>query len=160
MLEPASELQSGEPAPPGKPPHQPTQHLLKANPQPVNPTDDSDDYLSPPCEIPEPDLMLKELYSNLKSTAPASSSRTRNGRRTLRMAMMIEPGPKTCRAALNSEDAAQWKQAIAKELSSIESQGVFTFGVRPPGDASMIERRWVMGRKLLAYGETENGWSD
>jgi hypothetical protein len=37
----------------------------------------------------------------------------------------------------------------------MESHGVFTFVERPPGDASMIESRWVMGRKLLANGQTE-----
>jgi hypothetical protein len=56
---------------------------------------------------------------------------------------------------LNSEDADQWKEAIGKEVSSMESHGVFTFVERPPGDASMIESRWVMGRKLLANGQTE-----
>ena len=71
------------------------------------------------------------------------------------MAMMIEPGPKTYRAALNSEDAEQWKEAIGKDVSSMESHGVFTFVERPPEDASMIESRWVMGRKLLANGQTE-----
>jgi hypothetical protein len=71
------------------------------------------------------------------------------------MAMMFEPGPKTYCAALNSKDADQWKEAIGKEMSSMESHGVFTFVKRPPGDASMIESRWVMGRKLLANGQTE-----
>jgi len=33
--------------------------------------------------------------------------------------------------------------------------GVFTFVERPPGHASMIESQWVMGRKLLANGQTE-----
>jgi hypothetical protein len=37
----------------------------------------------------------------------------------------------------------------------MESHGVFTFVKRPPGDASMIESRWVMSRKLLANGQTE-----
>jgi len=71
------------------------------------------------------------------------------------MAMMIEPGPKTYRAALNSEDAEQWKEANGKEVSSMESNGVFTFVERPPEDASMMESRWVMGRNLLANGQTE-----
>ena len=69
--------------------------------------------------------------------------------------MMIEPGPKTCRAALNSEDADQWKEAIDKEVPSMEGHGVFTCVERSSGDASMIESRWVMGRTLLANGQTE-----
>ena len=32
---------------------------------------------------------------------------------------------------------------------------MFTFVERPPEDASMIESRWVMGRKLLTNGQTE-----
>jgi len=71
------------------------------------------------------------------------------------MAMMIEPVPKTYCAALNSEDADQWKEPICKEVSSMESHGVFPFVERPAGDASMIESRWVMGTKLLANGQTE-----
>jgi len=151
MLEPRSDLQSAEPAPPVEPHLQ----LLKVKPRPINPIDDSDDNLSPPPDSPEPDRMFKDLQSDLKSTAPASSSRTRSGRSTISLAMMIKPGPKTYRAALNPEDAEQWKEAIGKEVSSMESHGVFTCVERPPEDASMIESRWVMGRKLLANGQTE-----
>ena len=32
---------------------------------------------------------------------------------------------------------------------------MFMFVQRLPGDASMIESRWVMGRKLLDNGQTE-----
>jgi len=151
MLEPASELPSSEPAPPVEPPQQ----LLKAKPQPINTIDDLDYDLSPPPDSPEPDRMLKDLESKLKPTARASSSRTRSEWSTISMVMMIEPGPKTYRAALNSKDADQWKEAIGKEVSSMESHGVFTFVERAPGDASMIESRWVMGRKLLVNGFTE-----
>jgi len=151
MLEPASELPSGEPAPSVDPPHP----LSMAKPQPINPIDNSDVNLSPPPDSPEPDGLLKKLESNLKSMAPASSSHTRRGWSTISMAMMIEPSPDTYRAALNSEDADQWKEAIGTEVSSMESHGVFTFVERPPGDGNMIKRRWVMGRKLLANGQTE-----
>jgi len=139
MLEPASELQSGEPAPPVEAPHEPPQQLIKAKARPINPIDNSDDDQSPAPESPEPDRMAKQLESELKSTAPASSSRTRSGMSTISMAMMIEPGPKTYCSALNSEDADQWKEAIGKEVSSLESHGVLTFVEKPPGDASMIE---------------------
>jgi hypothetical protein len=54
------------------------------------------------------------------------------------MVMMIEPGPKPYHAGLNSEDAEQWREAIGKEVSSMESHGVFTFVERPPVEASMI----------------------
>jgi len=70
VLEPASELPSGEPAPPVEPPQQ----LLKSKPRPINAIDDSDHDLSPPPESAEPDRMLNELERDLKSSAPASSS--------------------------------------------------------------------------------------
>jgi hypothetical protein len=60
--------------------------------------------------------MLKELENDPKSNGPASSPRTQSGRSTKIMAMMIEPGSKTCRAALNSEEGDQWEEVIAKEV--------------------------------------------
>jgi hypothetical protein len=69
--------------------------------------------------------------------------------------MMIEPGQKTYRAALNSEDAEQWNEEIGKEVSSMDSDGFFTFIEKPPEDASMIESRWVLAMKHLANGQTE-----
>jgi len=68
------------------------------------------------------------------------------------MAMMIKPGPKTDHAALNSEDAEQWKEAICNKVSSMEGHGVFALVERPPVDASTIESRWVMCKQLLANG--------
>jgi len=65
---------------------------------------------------------------------------------------MIEQGPKTYRAALDAEDAEQWKEAIDKEMASMESHEVFTFVEKVPEGASMIGSRWVMGRKLMANG--------
>jgi len=151
ILEPASELPSSQPALPVEP----TQQRLKAKPQPINTIDDSDNDPSPPPDCSESDRILNELQSDLKSTALASSSRTQSASSTISIAMMMEPGQKTYRAALNSEDADQRKEVIGKEVSSMESHGVFTFVERPPGDASMIESRWIMGRKLLANGQTE-----
>jgi hypothetical protein len=155
VLKPARELQSGEPAPPVEPPHEPPQQLIQAKPQRIDPIDDTDDELSPPPDNPEPDRLLKDLQSHVKLTAPATSSRIRSGMSTMTVAMMIEPGPKTQRAALNSEDADQCKEAIGKEVSTMGSQGLFTFVERRPGDTSMIESRWVIGRKLLAKVQTE-----
>jgi hypothetical protein len=150
-LKPASELPSGAPAPPVEPPQQ----LLMAKSRAINPIDDSDDDLSPSPDRLEPDGMFKELECNLNLTAPASSSRTQSGRSPISMAMMTERGPKTYIAALNSKDADEWKEAIAKEVSSMESHGVLTCVERSPGDASMIKSRWVMCRELLANGHTE-----
>jgi hypothetical protein len=71
------------------------------------------------------------------------------------MAMFTKPGPKIYHPALNSEDAAKWKEAIAKEVSSMQSHGVFTYVAGHPEDASMIESQWVMRRKLVANSQTE-----
>jgi len=65
---------------------------------------------------------------------------------------MIEQGPKTYRAALDAENAEQWKEAIGKEMASMESHEVFTFVEKVPEGASMIGCRWDMGRKLMANG--------
>jgi hypothetical protein len=53
---------------------------------------------------------------------------------------------------LDAEDAEQWKEAIGKEMASMESHEVFTFVEKVPEGASMIGSRWVMGRKLMANG--------
>jgi hypothetical protein len=59
--------------------------------------------------------------------------------------MMIEQGPKTYRAALDAEDGEQWKEAIGKEMASMESREVFTLVEKVPEGAGMIGSRWVMG---------------
>jgi len=64
--------------------------------------------------------------------------------------MLIEQGPKTYHAGLYAEEAEQWKEAIGKEVASMESHEVFTFIEKVPDGASMIGSRWVMGRKLMA----------
>jgi hypothetical protein len=149
MLKPASELPNGELV------FEPAQHLLKAKPRPINPIDDSDNDLSPPPHRPDSDGILKETQSDPKWPTPVSSSRTRSGSHTITNAMIIEPGPKNYLATLNSEHEEQLKEAIGKEVSSMESHGVFTFVERPPEDASMIESQWVIGRNLPANGRTE-----
>jgi hypothetical protein len=134
-------------------------------------TDPIDDYedgdLTPPPETPEPSeisgtpeptsRMIRELQSNLKNSNPASTSRTRKGASTanISIAMMIEPGPKTYKAAMEAEDSDQWKEAIGKEVTSMEDHEVFTFVEKVPEGASMIQSRWVMGRKLLANGQID-----
>jgi len=65
---------------------------------------------------------------------------------------MIEQGPKTYRTALGEGDAEQWKEAIVKEVTSMESDEGFTCIDKVPGGASMIGIRWVIGGKLMANG--------
>jgi len=111
-----------------------------ALPRAINPIDDSDDDLTPPPEIPPPEIPPPK---------PRKSGRTAAN---VNIAMMIEQGPKTYLAALHAEDAERWKDAIGKEMASMESHEVFTFVDRVPEGASMIGSRWVMGRKVMANG--------
>jgi len=64
--------------------------------------------------------------------------------------MVIEQGPKTYRAAFDAEDGEQWKEALGREVASMESHEAFTIIEKVPEGASMIGSRWVMGRKLMA----------
>jgi len=101
----------------------------------INPIDIWDDDLTPPPETPPP--------------KPRRSGRTTAD---VSIAMMIEQGPKTYRTALDAEDAEQWKEAIAKEVASMESHEVFSFVEKVPEGASMNGSCWVMGTKLMANG--------
>jgi hypothetical protein len=50
--------------------------------------------------------------------------------------MMIEPGPKNYRAALDADDSDRWKEAIDKEMNSMASHGVFTYVQKVPSRAT------------------------
>jgi len=119
----------------------------KATPLPhaINPIEDLDDDRPPPPETPPPET--------------PSPKRRRSGRTAanVSIAMMIEQGPETNHAALDAKDAEQWKEAISKEVASMESHKVFTLVEKVPEGASMIGCRWVMGRKLMANG-TMDKW--
>jgi len=109
----------------------------------INPIDDSDYDLTMPPRTPPPE------------TPPPKPRRSGGTAANVSRAMMIERGPKTYRAALDAEDAAQWKEAIGKEVASMESHEVFTFVEEVPEGASMIGSCWVMGRKLMANGKID-----
>ena len=133
--------------------------VQQQNRDPIDDYEDAD--LAPPPGTPEPSdttgtpeptpRMVRELQSNLNNSNLASTSRTRKGASTanISIAMMIEPGPKTYQAAMEAKDSNQWKEAIGKEVASMEDHEVFTFVEKIPQGASMIQSRWVMGRKLL-----------
>ena len=118
---------------------------VTALPRAINPIDDSDDDLTPPPETPPPE------------TLPPKPRRSGRTAANVSIAMMIEQGPKTYRAALDAEDAEQCKYAIGKEVASMESYEIFTSVEKVPEGASMIGSRWVMGRNLLANG-TSDKW--
>jgi hypothetical protein len=111
-----------------------------ALPRAINPIDDSDDDLTPPPETPPLEIPPPKPRRSGRTAANVS------------IAMMIEQCPKTYRAALDAEDAEQWKEAIGKEMASMESHEVFSFVEKVPEGASMIGSRWVMGRMLMANG--------
>jgi len=71
---------------------------------------------------------------------------------------MIEQGPKTYHAALDAEEAEQWKEAITKEEASMESHEVFTIVENVPAHASKIGSRSVMGRNPMA-NESSDKWN-
>jgi len=111
-----------------------------ALPRAINPIDYSyDDFTLPP-ETPPPEIPPPK---------PRRSGRTATN---VSIAMMIQQSPMTYRAALDAEDAEQWKEAIGKEMASMESHEVFIFVEKFPEGASMIGSHWVMGRKLMANG--------
>jgi hypothetical protein len=116
-----------------------------ALPRVITPIDDSDDDFTPPPE------------TRPAETPPPKPRRSGRTAANVSIAMMIKQGPKTYRAALDADDAEQWKEAIGKQMASMESHEVFTFVEKVPEGASMIGSRWVMGRKLMANG-TINKW--
>jgi hypothetical protein len=137
-----SEIEAEPPKPP-KAMIQPPK--ATALPRAINPNDDSVDDLTLPPDTPPPATPPPEI----PPPKPRRSGRTAAN---VSIAMMIEQGPKTYRAALDAEDAEQWKEAIGKEMASMESHEVFTFVDKVPEGASMIGSRWGIGRKLMANG--------
>jgi len=114
-------------------------------PRAINSIDGSDDDLTPPPETPPPEILPPKPRRSARNAANVS------------IAMMMEQGPKTCRAALDAEDAEQLKEAISKEVASMKSHDVFTFIEKGAEGASIIGSRWVIGRKLMANG-TMDKW--
>jgi hypothetical protein len=76
--------------------------LPHALPHAINPIDDSDDDLTPPPDTQSP----QTPHADTPPPKPRRSGRTAAN---VNIAMMIEQGPKTYRAALDAEDAEQWK---------------------------------------------------
>jgi hypothetical protein len=96
---------------------------VTAFPCAINSTDYSDDDFTTPPETPPVETPLPDPRLSWRTTAIVSIS------------MMIEQGPKTFHAELNAEDAERWKEAINKEVASMESHEVFTFVEKIPEGA-------------------------
>jgi hypothetical protein len=56
---------------------------------------------------------------------------------------------------LEADDPEPWKEAIGKEVASMESHNVFTLLEKVATGYSMIGSRSVMGRKLMANGSID-----
>jgi hypothetical protein len=81
----------------------------------INPIDDLDDDLTPPPETPHPEIPPPK---------PRRSGRTAVN---VSIAMMTKQGPETYCQAVDEENVEQWKEAIGREVESIESHDVFIF---------------------------------
>jgi len=126
-----------------KPKEQPPK--ATALPRAINPIDDPHDHLTPPPETLPPEAPPAEIPPPVARTSGRTAANAS-------IAMMIEQGPETYRAALDAEDAQHWKEAIGKEVASMESHEGFTFVEKVLEGASMIRSRWVMERKVIANG--------
>jgi len=153
-LEPAkldkdSEIEEEPPKPPKAKVQPPTAMIQSLNakvlppkatalPRAINPIEDSDEDPMPPLLTPPPEMPLQKLRRSGRTAANVSIS------------MMIEQRPKTYLAPLEVEEPEQLKEAIGKEVASIESHEVFTLVEKVPEGDSMLESHWVMGRELMA----------
>jgi len=90
---------------------------------------DSDDDLTLPPETPPPEI------------TPSKPSRSGRTAGNVSIAMMIKQGLKTFHAVLEAVDAVQRKEAVRKEVASMESHEVFTFVEKIPDGTSMIGSR-------------------
>jgi hypothetical protein len=121
-----------------------------ALPHGINPIDNSDSDLTPPPETPPPEIPPPETPP--PEIPPPQLRRSGSTAGNVNIAMVIEHRPKTYRAGLDAEDAAQWKEPMGKEMTSMECHEVFTFVETVPEGASMSGSHWVIGRKLMANG--------
>jgi hypothetical protein len=133
--------------------------------------DSDDDFLLPPPEIQESiptslNIMVLQLKSNIIWSCHTANSWTGGCGKldsNISIAMITETGAKPNKIAVNEDDSEQCKEVMAKEMALQQSNGVLTCVQKVPSGATMIESRWVMGRKLLANGQSDewkvNIWS-
>jgi hypothetical protein len=119
-------------------------------------SDCPDPYAEPEPEVP------RNLRINMHTSPPKTSTRTRSGRLLLAAttatatAFMVEPGPKTYRAALKTPDAEDWTAAVNTEIAALDSHQAMEFipeGLSP--DATVVNSRWLLSKKFKATGEIE-----
>ena len=67
--------------------------------------------------------------------------------------LMVEQGPPTFRHAMDTEEAAEWKEAIESEAASIEENGTFEEVNIPPPGKKAIPIKIILTRKLDPTGK-------
>jgi hypothetical protein len=123
-------------------------------------SDCPDPYAEP--EVP------RNLRINMHTSPPKTSTRTRSGRvllagsasaapaTTTSTAFMVEPGPKSYRAALQTPEAEGWKAAVNTETIALDSHQAMEFipeGLSP--EATVVNSRWLLSKKFKATGEID-----
>ena len=68
-------------------------------------------------------------------------------------AMMVEKGPSTCRAALDSNEGAEWAAAIRSEEDSIVKNGTFEVVSELPPGKKAIPTKVILTKKLDPTGK-------
>jgi hypothetical protein len=113
-------------------------------------SDCPDPYAKPEPEVP------RELRIDMNVAPPKINTRTRSGRAFLSTAFMVEPGPKSYRAALKTPEAEEWKAAVNTETTALDSHQAMEFIPEdlPPG-ATVVNSRWLLSKKFKATGEID-----
>lgn len=73
----------------------------------------------------------------------------------LNTTMMVEMGPKSYGAAMHSECAAHWREAIGKEKQSIVTHDVFNYVGEVPEGETLLDSKCILRRKHKPDGPTD-----
>jgi hypothetical protein len=104
---------------------------------------------------PEPEVP-QNLRIDMNVSPPKSNTRTRSGRVLLTTAYMVEPGPKTYRAALRTPEAEDWTAAVDTEIAALDSHQALEFiPEEGPQGATIVNSRWLLSKKFKATGEID-----
>jgi transposase InsO family protein len=111
-------------------------------------SDCPDPYAEP--EVP------RNLRIDMNVSPPKTNTRTRSGRAFLSTAFMVEPGPKSYRAALRTAEAEEWKTAVNTEIAALDSHQAMEFIPEAlPPEATVVNSRWLLSKKFKATGEID-----
>ena len=118
----------------------------------------SDDDVDPQDRIPLSQILS---HASQPSSAPASSSQSPSGLRTLHedskalsadtVTAAVDGIPSSYREAMSRPDKAQWEGATQEEIDSIHAARTWTLAELPPG-FTLIGSKWVLNLKRNADG--------